>query len=74
MKEASDVEVPSLALYIVLIVWAGLRNHPFLILLHLIAIRFFFRKYASPLRNYPGPFVASGSRVWKGILSIRTHK
>ncbi|KAM0715931.1 hypothetical protein Q7P37_008445 [Cladosporium fusiforme] len=30
-----------------------------------LILRFLYRRYASPLRQYPGPFLASGSRVWK---------
>lgn len=31
-----------------------------------LIIRFLYFKYRSPLRQYPGPFLASGSRAWKG--------
>lgn len=31
-----------------------------------LVIRFLYYKYASPLRKYPGPLLASGSRAWKG--------
>ncbi|KAK4508087.1 hypothetical protein PRZ48_001825 [Zasmidium cellare] len=30
-----------------------------------LAIRFTYYRYASPLRRHPGPFLASGSRAWK---------
>ncbi|WPG97278.1 Hypothetical protein R9X50_00005200 [Acrodontium crateriforme] len=31
----------------------------------LLIVRFVLYRYASPLRKYPGPFLASGSRAWK---------
>lgn len=37
---------------------------PLLVPLALV-LRFFYHRYASPLRHYPGPFLASGSRAWK---------
>jgi hypothetical protein len=37
----------------------------------LLLLRFFYYKYASPLRQYPGPFLASGSRLWKVISTYR---
>jgi hypothetical protein len=30
-----------------------------------IICRFVYYRYASPLRQYPGPLLASGSRAWK---------
>lgn len=38
----------------------------FILLPLAIVVRFSYYKYASPLRKYPGPFLASGSRAWKG--------
>ena len=43
-----------------------LKGYWFLLLPAIFALRFFYYRYASPLRNYPGPFLASGSRAWKG--------
>lgn len=43
-----------------------LRGYWFLLVLLVFIIRFFYYKYVSPLRSYPGPFLASGSRAWKG--------
>lgn len=37
----------------------------------LFLIRFLYYRYASPLRHYPGPFLASGSRAWKVISTYR---
>ena len=30
-----------------------------------VLLRFIYYRYASPLRQYPGPILASGSRAWK---------
>ena len=43
-----------------------LRNYWFLLLPLVLVVRFYYYKYASPLRSYPGPYLASGSRAWKG--------
>jgi len=43
-----------------------LRSYWPVLLPLVLLVRFFYYKYASPLRNYPGPFLASGSRAWKG--------
>jgi len=37
----------------------------------LLTIHFLRRRYASPLRHYPGPFLASGTRLWK-VWSVST--
>lgn len=50
----------------VLLVIKILKGSWFLLLPVVLALRFFYYRYASPLRNYPGPFLASGSRAWKG--------
>lgn len=53
-------------------VWHLLRRYPVQTIVILIVIRFLYRRYFSPLRRYPGPFLASGSRLyalyttWKG--------
>lgn len=44
-----------------------LRTYWALLIPVALVLRFFYYKYASPLRNYPGPFLASGSRAWKGM-------
>lgn len=36
------------------------------ILLSLLLLRPLYRRYSSPLRRFPGPFVASCTRLWKG--------
>jgi hypothetical protein len=37
---------------------------PFVVVI--LFLRYFVRRYFSPLRDIPGPFLASISRVWKG--------
>lgn len=38
-------------------------------------VRAFYRKYASPLRKYLGPWLASTTKLWKtiSVASTRTH-
>lgn len=47
----------------------------FVVIPAIIIVRALYRKYASPLRNYPGPWLASTTRLWKVIstTSTRTH-
>lgn len=47
----------------------------YVIIPSLIISRALYRKYASPLRNYPGPWLASCTRLWKVLstASTRTH-
>lgn len=47
----------------------------FVIIPAAIVTRAVYRRYASPLRSYPGPWLASCSRLWKVIstASTRTH-
>ena len=42
-----------------------LRAYWLLLLPAAIVLRFVYYRYASPLRLYPGPLLASGSRAWK---------
>lgn len=42
------------------------RRHWYVLLPLVLVVRFLYYKYASPLRKYPGPLLASGSRTWKG--------
>jgi len=53
-----------------------LRRWPTTVILCIIALRFLFRRYVSPLRRYPGPFLASGTRLYSLILTARgrTHE
>ena len=48
----------------------ALRYYWFIVIPVVLVVRFFYFKYASPLKKYPGPFLASGSRVWKGMAAI----
>lgn len=47
----------------------------FVIIPAAVLSRALYKKYASPLRSYPGPLLASCSRLWKVIstASTRTH-
>ncbi|GAB1319706.1 hypothetical protein MFIFM68171_09916 [Madurella fahalii] len=49
--------------------------HWLLVLATGLAVRALYRRYASPLRKYPGPFLASISRLWKvkSVASGRTY-
>lgn len=52
-----------------------LASYGLYIILFAIVIRAAYKRYASPLRKYPGPFLASCSRLWKVLstASGRTH-
>lgn len=52
-----------------------LLSWSYVILPSIIVIRALYRKYASPLRHYPGPWLASCTRLWKVLstVSTRTH-
>jgi hypothetical protein len=54
---------------------AILTTHWAAILLSSILLRSLYKRYASPLRQYPGPFLASITRLWKvkSTASGRTH-
>lgn len=45
----------------------NLKTHFLLIAFALIVVRAFYRRYVSPLRQVPGPLLASCSRLWKGV-------
>lgn len=42
-----------------------LRAYWLLLLPAFLVCRFIYYRNASPLKRYPGPFLASGSRAWK---------
>ncbi|KPI38564.1 Pisatin demethylase [Cyphellophora attinorum] len=69
-KPAEDAPVTQAAIVGVL---AFITAHPYLILLSLLVFRPLFKRYASPLRQYPGPFIASCTRLWK-VWSTWTGK
>ncbi|KAL2165002.1 hypothetical protein VTH06DRAFT_298 [Thermothelomyces fergusii] len=54
---------------------AFLAKHWPVLLVGWLVIRALYRRYASPLRRYPGPFLASISRLWKllSTASGQTH-
>lgn len=45
----------------------------YVILPSIIVTRALYKRYASPLRQYPGPWLASCSRLWKVLSTASTH-
>lgn len=45
----------------------------YVIIPSIIVTRALYRKYASPLRHYPGPWLASCSRLWKVLSTASMH-
>ena len=39
----------------------------------ILVLRFLYYKFSSPIRSYPGPFLASGSRLWKVWSTYSGH-
>ncbi|KAK0726559.1 cytochrome P450 [Apiosordaria backusii] len=56
-------------------VTAFLATHYLLLGFSFLFLRALYKRYASPLRKYPGPFFASITRLWKvkSVASGRTH-
>lgn len=54
---------------------AFVTAHWILVLVGAFIVRALYKRYASPLRQYPGPLLASFSRLWKvfSTASGRTH-
>lgn len=52
-----------------------LLSYAYIIVPTVLLTRALYHRYTSPLRTYPGPFLASCSRLWKVIstASTRTH-
>jgi hypothetical protein len=50
-----------------------LKTHPFAIFFGFLLFRALYRRYASPLRSYPGPVLASCSRLWKVLSTASGH-
>ncbi|KLU89170.1 hypothetical protein MAPG_08144 [Magnaporthiopsis poae ATCC 64411] len=50
-------------------------NHWLVLAVAVVILRAAYRRYATPLRRLPGPFLASFSRLWKfrSTYSMRTH-
>ena len=73
ITRVADQETPSRSLVATAI--AFLSAHWALALVSALVIRASYKRYASPLRKYPGPFFASFTRLWKlkSTLSGRTH-
>ncbi|KAI1505783.1 cytochrome P450 [Biscogniauxia marginata] len=53
--------------------WAVVKTYWYLVIPLLIIVRSLYRRYASPLRSYPGPFLASCTRLWKVISTASEH-
>lgn len=53
----------------------SLMAHWTVIIPAILLVRALYRRYASPLRKYPGPWLASISRLWKVLstASSQTH-
>ncbi|KAK5172094.1 uncharacterized protein LTR77_003732 [Saxophila tyrrhenica] len=51
----------------------ALRTYWFAVIPAVFILRFLYYKYSSPLRKYPGPFLASGSRAWKVWSTYSGH-
>lgn len=69
-EDPADVPITQAA---VATIWKFIVAHPFLILFALLVIRPLYKRYSSPLRQYPGPFLASCTRAWK-VWSTWTGK
>lgn len=50
-----------------------LKSYFFLILILVPIARGFLKRYLSPLRAYPGPFLASCSRIWRLWVTYNGH-
>lgn len=52
-----------------------IKAHPCISILAYLFLRALHNRYASPLRSYPGPFLASVTRLWKVFSTVRgrTH-
>ncbi|KAF2092557.1 cytochrome P450 oxidoreductase [Rhizodiscina lignyota] len=49
------------------------RSNFLILTVCMIIGRFFYRRHVSPLADLPGPFLASGSRLWKFWSVLRGH-
>lgn len=67
MKMMSNTDSPNsgtLRQAFVATLWHFLQKYPVQAVLTIILIRFLFRRYITSLNRYPGPFLASGSRLY----------
>lgn len=73
MKTEAGTVSPTRALAATVL--AFVSAYPAIVLLSLLVVRAAYKRYASPLRKYPGPFLASFSRLWKVMSTARgrTH-
>ncbi|KAI2629194.1 cytochrome P450 [Hypomontagnella submonticulosa] len=53
--------------------WDLFKEYWALIIPLFIVLRLLYRRYASPLRQYPGPFLASCTRLWKVYSTASEH-
>lgn len=60
---------------VLLTAWEIFKEQWYLLIPLFLIARILYIRYASPLREYPGPFLASFSRLWKiaSTVSERTH-
>lgn len=58
------------------LLWLVLKRYPITIIATVVFLRFLLRRYISPLRRYPGPFLASGTRLYSLFATWRgnTHE
>jgi hypothetical protein len=47
-------------------IWHFLQMHALTLGLAYVLLKLLYNRYGSPLRKYPGPFLASCSRLWQG--------
>ncbi|KAI1494093.1 cytochrome P450 [Biscogniauxia mediterranea] len=53
--------------------WTLVKAYWFLVIPAFITVRALWRRYASPLRAYPGPVLASFTRLWKVISTAKEN-
>lgn len=64
-----EISEPSLLSLVGVRAWHTLRMHGVILLALGIVLRLVYNRYGSPLRKYPGPFLASCTRLWQGEIS-----
>ncbi|KAI1086184.1 cytochrome P450 [Rostrohypoxylon terebratum] len=71
----SDENTISPTRVVLLTAWEIFKEQWYLLIPLFLIARILYIRYASPLREYPGPFLASFSRLWKiaSTASERTH-
>ena len=71
MDAAVDQVKESQTRKLLAVLWTVLSEHFILILVGALVANYTRRRYVSPLRDLPGPFLASCSRLWKGAYRMR---